>query len=208
VFALICGYFFAAPLFVMNQSTIRHVISMMPLLLLFFMPAITMRLFSEEIKVGTIEILATQPVFDYEILLGKYLAATGFFVVTVACTLIFPVTLLFVGRPDIGQMFAQYIGVIFLGAMFAAIGTFSSTLTKNQIVAFIIGFLVCFVIFIVGKLTMFMPSFLVGAIDFIGIDTHFENISRGVIDTRDILYFVSMIVLFLYASLAVLKAKK
>ena len=107
VFLFIIGYFFAAPLFIMNSATLRGVVDIIPLIMLFIIPALTMRLYSEEIKSGTIEILYTQPVYDYEILFGKYFSAVLFYSVILATTLIFPLILILIGSPDIGQIVAQ-----------------------------------------------------------------------------------------------------
>jgi len=208
VFLLITGYFFAVPLFIINQATLRHLVNLLPLMFLFFIPAITMRLFSEEIKVGTIEILLTQPVNDYEILIGKYIAGVVFISVGILATFFYPITLIFIGKLDIGQTIAQYIGLFFLIIMFSSIGIFGSILTKNQIVAFIISFVICFAFFIIGKLNMLVPPVFVKLVDFIGIDSHFENITRGVIDTRDIIYFLSIAGLFLISTLAIFRSRK
>lgn len=209
VFLLIAGYFFTAPLFIVNQATIRHFIDLVPLLYIFFIPAITMRLFAEEYKSGTIEILVTLPVEDYEILIGKYLSTVVFVIIAVLSTLIFPITVTLLGQIDWGQVIASYIGLVFTAAAFLAIGIFSSVLTKNQIIAFIIGFLICFSLFILGKISgVFVSPVFALLVDFIGLDRHFENISRGVIDTKDILYYLSIVVLFLYATLCIIKSRK
>jgi ABC-2 type transport system permease protein len=208
VFLLVCGYFYSAPIFVINKPIIRHFVTLLPLLYLFFIPAITMRLFAEEIHSGTIEILFTQPIKDYEILLGKYFSAVCFITIIILCTLFYPISLLLIGKLDIGQTIAAYIGLILLGSSFAAVGVFSSALTKNQIVAFIISFVICFIFFILGKITTFIPSFISSVADYVGIDRHFENIARGVIDTRDIIYYFSIIIFFLYSTLYVLKTRR
>lgn len=208
LFLLITGYFFVSPLFIMNQATIRHFVDMMPLLMLFFVPAVTMKSFAEEMKFGTLEILATQPVEDYEIILGKYASAVAFVFTGFLFTLFYPLTLILISRIDIGQVIAQYIGIFLLVSFYASIGIFSSILTKNQVVAFIVSFVICFAFFVIGKLSQIAPPFLIGVIDFIGIDSHFENISRGVLDTRDFIYFLSISFFFLFSTLGLFKSKR
>lgn len=208
VFLLVTGYLYVLPLFISKEATIRQLIGTMPVIYLFLIPAITMRLFSEEIKSGTLEILFTQPVNDYEVLFGKYLAALIFLSITIICTLFYPLSLLFLGRPDIGQVISSYIGLILLGGALISVGTLASALTKNQIVSFIMALGICFIFFFLGKMTMLVPPFFGNIIDYIGIDRHYENIARGVLDTRDIIYYLSVAAFFLYSALYVLKNRK
>lgn len=208
LFLLICGYFFAAPLFLLNQSDLRNIMDLLPLMYLFFIPAITMRLFSEELKSGTIEILFTLPFKDYEVLIGKYLAGTALIFICTLTTLYYTVMLIVVGRPDLGQIAASYAGLFLLGAMFSAVGVFASTLSKNQIVSFIVAFVICFFFYMAGKIAVFVPPALQGIINFISNDSHFDNMSRGVIDTRDVIYYFSVSAFFVYSGLAAIKGKK
>lgn len=208
IFLLISGYFFAAPLFLINQSGIRHLMDLLPLLYLFFIPAITMRLFSEEIKSGTIEILFTLPLKDYEVLIAKYLSSVALIFICTSTTLFFTLLLLFVGSPDIGQIASTYIGLFLLSTMFSAIGVFGSALGKNQIVAFIVTFVICFFFYLAGKLTAFVPPAIQGLISFLGNDSHFENFTRGLIDSRDIIYYVSVSAFFIFAGLSLIEKRK
>ncbi|MEW6040025.1 MAG: ABC transporter permease subunit [Elusimicrobiota bacterium] len=208
LFLLICGYFFATPLFLINQASIRHLMDLLPLLYLFFIPAITMRLFAEEQKTGTIEILFTLPLNDYEILIAKYLSSTILIIICTLITLFYTALLFLVGSPDLGQIISTYIGLFLMCAMFSAVGVFGSTLTKNQIVSFIITFVICFFFYLVGKISVFIPPALQEIINFIGNDVHFENISRGLIDTRDVIYYVSICAFFLYTALVIIKSRK
>ncbi|OGS20833.1 MAG: hypothetical protein A2252_00255 [Elusimicrobia bacterium RIFOXYA2_FULL_39_19] len=208
LFLMLSGYFFSLQLFVSNNASVRPVIDLMPLMFLFFVPAITMRLFSEEIKSGTIEILSTLPLKEEEIILGKYLSAVALIAICVITTLFYPFLVFLLGRPDLGQIFSAYMGTILIGSTFAAIGIFCSSISKNQIISFIAGFVICFVFYIIGQTAMFLPGLLADIANYTGISAHFENFTRGVADTRDILYFLSIITLFLYATLAVLKTKK
>lgn len=197
IFLIISGFFFGRPLFVQNYSTMRHYFDVLPLFLLFFIPAITMRIYSEEYKSGTIELMYTIPYSKVEILLGKYLAALIVSIGGIVLTLFYPFILILLGKPDIGVIISGYFGVLFLCMFFTSIGVFSSSLTKNQIVSFIIAFFICFVFFIIGKIGMFLPQWL----SYIGIDFHYDNFIRGVLDVRDIIFFISLTFLFLYFTL-------
>jgi len=196
VMLLMSGWFFVSSLFIANESAITSFVDVTPLLLVFFIPAITMRLFAEEVRMGTIEILATLPVKDYEIIISKYLAAAAVLLISVLLTLIYPLSLLLIGKLDAGEIFCSYLGIILLGSSFVAIGLFTSSLTKNQIIAFLLSFVICFVLFLAGKVLNVIPAGMVSLVEYAGVDSHFENIIKGVIDTRDIVYFSSIIVFF------------
>jgi ABC-2 type transport system permease protein len=208
IYLLFAGWFFASPLFLINQITIDHVLENMPLLFIFFIPAITMRLMAEETKIGTIETLSTLPIEDYEIILGKYIAVVVLFFIAILGTLVHPISLSFLGSLDWGQVGASYLGLFFMGCSYLAIGVFASSLTRNQIVAFIIGLSLCFVFFIIGKMLIVVPGFLKNIADFIGMDSHVSNISKGIIDTRDLLYFASVIAALLYGTLLVVTNRR
>jgi len=155
VFLLIMGWLFVTPLFQMNQSTLDTFLGPLPLILSFVIPALTMRSFSEEFKTGTIEYLSTLPIRDYEVVLAKYLAAMGMLGVLMLFTLVFPVVLLIAGHPDVGRMVGAYVSIIGLGSFFSAIGVWSSSMTRNQVVAFIVGFFVCFIFFLLHRMADF-----------------------------------------------------
>ena len=198
IFLLLSGWFFASPLFINNQANLRTLFSIIPLLYLFFIPAITMGLLSREKNTGTIEILATLPIKDTQIIMGKFWASVSLIGVGLLLTLVHFITILLLGtNVDFGAIFCGYIGLIFLGAVYSSIGIFASSITSNQIVALIISFFIIFFLFVIKFFLMFVPDFMVGIFQFLSIDYHFSNIIRGVIDTRNIIYFVSLIVLFL-----------
>jgi len=207
-FLLVNGFFFSTSLFLNNQATIAGFVSNIPLFFLFFIPAITMRLFAEEVKSGTIEILTTLPVKDYEIIVGKYLSAFALLSVALILTLIHPVTVSFIGDIDFGRILGTYLGLFLLGACFISVGIFSSSLTKNQIVAFIICFFVCFTFFIIGKLLIVVPVGLVPLVEFLGVDSHFENIAKGIIDSRDLVYYLSVIGFFYMMTLYLVGSRR
>jgi ABC-2 type transport system permease protein len=161
---------------------------------------VTMRLFSEELNVGSYEILLTMPVTYREVVLGKFLASVAFVTAMLLPTLAYPVTITFLGDLDWGPVAGGYVGAILLGASFSAVGLFASSLTRNQIVAFIVGVAICFALVLIDKILFFLPTPLVGILEYLGADYHFENISKGILDSRDIIYFLSLIFISLYAT--------
>lgn len=185
-----------------------------PYMFLFLVPAITMRAFSEEMKSRTMEFLITKPITDWQIILGKYFAAVFLVLFALLPTLLFMATVWWLGSPvgnlDVGATVGAYIGLFFLGAIFAAIGVFTSALTDNQIIAFILGVFLCFIFyqgfeFLAGVKTLDgINAFLLK----IGIYEHYQSISRGVIDSRDILYYLSFITITLIGTKMVLNAKR
>lgn len=193
VFLSIIGWFFSSNLFLQNLATMRVVFELVPLVFLFFVPAITMRLLAEERKAGTLELLITKPVSDVEIVLGKFLAGWALVAATLLPTIIFLISLMILGSPDVGPVIAGYAGLLLMGGVYVAIGLFASSLTENQIVAFIVGFLIIFVLYMLDKVLIYIPSAFASTFEFLAIDTHFSNIARGVVDSRDVIYFVSLL---------------
>ena len=186
-----------------------------PVLFIFLIPAITMRSFAEESQQKTLELLFTKPVTDRQIILGKYFANLTLVLIAILPTIIYYISLYRLGAPvgniDSGAVFGSYIGLIFLAGVFVAVGMFSSALTNNQVIAFIVAIVISVVLqwgfYVVGKLPVFWGVWD----DFIqkfGIDYHYSSISKGLIDTRDILYFISVIIIFLLITQYVIKGKK
>lgn len=208
VFLVMSGWFFTSSLFLIGQSSMGAFLSIAPLLFTFFIPAITMKLFSEELKLGTIEVLTTLPIKDSEIVLAKYLSALFVITVAIGLTLIYPVTLIIIGKIDAGEIFCTYIGLLLTGAAFASIGLFTSSITKNQIIAFILGFMICFVLFLLGKSLALAPPGLIDLLEYISIDSHVNNISKGVIDSRDLVYFGSIIGFFYILTLSWVSSRR
>jgi len=200
IFLIVTGWFFFSTFFLFNQADLRNFFSLLPVVFAFVVPAVTMRLFSEELNVGSYEILLTMPVTYREVVLGKFLASVAFVTAMLLPTLAYPVTIAFLGDLDWGPVAGGYVGAIFLGASFSAVGLFASSLTRNQIVAFIVGVAICFALVLIDKILFFLPSPLVGVLEYLGADYHFENISKGILDSRDIIYFLSVIFISLYAT--------
>jgi len=207
VFLIITGWFFFTPFFLQNQASLRNFFSLLPLVFAFVVPAITMRLLSEEFSVGSYETLLTLPVTYRDVVLGKFLAAAGFTAVMLAPTLLYPLTVSVLGSLDWGPVLGGYIGALLLGAAFSAIGLLSSSLTRNQIVAFIVGTAICFGLCLIDKMLFFLPQSLLGFFEYLGADFHFQNIAKGILDTRDILYFVSVGFIGLYGANLAMREK-
>jgi len=186
-----------------------------PWVFMFLIPAVTMRSFSEELKSGTIEQLSTRPVTDMQIILGKYFASVFLIVFALIPTLVYYYTVYTLGSPkgnlDSGAIWGSYIGLILLGGSFTAIGIFSSSLTSNQIISFIISVFFCFVFFTAfdsfSELSLFAGK-VDTIIQSIGIDYHYQSISKGVVDTRDLFYFISIIVVFILFTKISLESRK
>ena len=193
VFLVILGWFFTSNLFLVNVATMRTVFEMTPFLLLFFAPAITMRLISEEKKSGTLELLLTKPVKEYEIVVGKFLAAWALYFFALVPTFSYFITVSLLGSLDVGPVIGGYLGLLFVGAVFLAVSVFGSSITENQVVAFIVSFLVVFILFILDKVLLYAPSSLASTLEYLSIDYHFSNIARGVIDSRDVIYYLSAV---------------
>ncbi len=209
VFLLINSWFFTSTFFLINQSDLRQLFSLAPLTFLFFVPAITMSLVAKEKNDGTLEFLTTMPISDTEIIVGKFLSAVSLLSTALLFTLIHFLTLMIVGTNiDIGSLISGYLGLIILGAAYTSIGIFASTITENQITSFIISFLIIFIFFILNKILILVPDFLTSIIQYISIDYHLSNISKGVIDTRNIIYFGSIITFFLMLSTRILEMRK
>lgn len=200
IFLLITGWFFFSTFFLIEQANLRNFFSLLPFVFSLVVPAITMRLFSEELNLGSYETLLTLPVTPRQVILGKFLASTVFIAAMLLPTLVYAFTVALLGQLDWGPIVGGYLGAILMGGAFAAIGLFASSLTRNQIVAFIIGLAICFSLTLVDKILFFLPASLMSILHFIGTDSHFQNISKGIIDSRDIVYFLSIMFIGLYAT--------
>jgi ABC-2 type transport system permease protein len=187
-----------------GYATLDSFFGLAPYVFIFLIPAITMRSFAEEINTGTIELLSTRPVTELDIILGKYFAALLLVFVSIIPTFIYFYTVYAlaspVGNVDVGGILGSYFGLFFLGAVFVAIGIFCSSITSNQIVAFIVGVFLCFFLYLAfGYLSQF--GIFIGKNDYLveslGLSSHYDAMGKGVIDTRDVVYFLSVISLFI-----------
>ena len=208
VFLLLNGLFlFVFPdtnVFDYGYATLEKFFELAPWILLLLVPAITMRSFSDEFRAGTFEILRTRPITSWQVLLGKYFGS----LVVVLCSLLPTILYVFTiqtlpseGGIDTGGTIGSYFGLVFLAAAFTAIGICCSSFSNNAVIAFLIAAFVCFIMYNAFNAVSRIPSFASGAdyyIEMLGIDFHYRSISRGVVDSRDLIYFLSLIVLFLF----------
>lgn len=202
-------------IFEYSYATLDQLFDLSPLIFMFLIPAITMRSFAEEKQSGTIELLVTRPLTDLQIILGKFLACVSLLIFALIPTLIYYITVYNLGSPvgniDSGATWGSYLGLIMLGAGFVSMGIFASSLTKNQIVAFIIAIFLCFTFYWLFDMVSRAPVF-VGKIDDIiqmfGIEYHYRSISRGVVDSRDVVYFFSVTAFFIAATKVSLESRK
>ncbi len=201
VFLLISGYLYFSTLFLAGQSSLRSFFAVTPLLLVIFAPAITMRLVAEEIRSGTLELLTTMPVRDHEVVFGKFLAALALMASALGVTVFYAVTIAAVGDLDWGPVVGGYLGLLLVASALAAVGLATSTWTRNQIVAFILGLLVCLALWLADKVTLFVPEALGRVLEYLSVDFHFRNIARGVVDSRDLLYYLSVCAVALFVAI-------
>jgi ABC-2 type transport system permease protein len=203
-------FFFVQDFFKQGQVSMRGYFAALPWVFLFFVPAITMRLWAEEKKMGTVELLLTMPIREWEVVMGKFLASFAFLAITLLFSLTIPFTLMYLGKPDIGVLVGSYVGALFLGSAYLAIGLYISSLTENQVVAFIISLAVIFVLLLIGIAPIYMNALgsIVAVCEYVSLLSHFNNVTRGVIDSRDVIYYVSVIVLFLYLNVKNIEARK
>ncbi len=198
-----------------GYATLDSFFSIAPYIFIFLIPAITMRSFAEEINTGTIELLSTRPVTELQIILGKYFAALLLVLIAIIPTSIYFYTVYILASPvgniDVGGILGSYFGLFFLGAVFVAIGIFCSSITSNQIVAFILGVFLCFFIYLAfSYLSQF--GIFVGKNDYLvesfGLSAHYDAMGKGVIDTRDVVYFLSVISAFILFTRTALSARR
>lgn len=200
IFLVVTGWFFFSTFFIYNQASLRSFFALLPIMFSFVVPAVTMRLFSEELSVGSYEMLLTLPVTKGQVVVGKFLAGTLFVAAMLVPTLAYPVSISFLGGLDWGPVLGGYLGAVLLGGAFCAVGLLASSLTRNQIVAFIIGTAICFALTMLDKFLFFLPETMLGVFSYLGADVHFKTIAKGVVDSRDLLYFFSVIFVGLYGT--------
>jgi len=206
--------FYLGGFYEQGQADLRAFFNFHPWLYLFLVPAISMRLWAEERKSGSVELLMTLPITPWQAVLGKYLAAWAFTGIALALTFPIWITVNYLGDPDNGTILAAYVGSLLMAGGFLAIGSCVSAFTRNQVIAFVISVVVCFGFLLSGfpmVLDVFQgwaPQVIVDAVASLSFLTHFANISRGVIDFRDLVYFGLLIGAFLYANTIVLQWKQ
>jgi len=199
VFLVVVGmkFFVVDKFFDTGEASLRSFFSLVPAFFVFYLPAIAMRLVSEEKRLGTFELLATLPVGDAEIVLGKFLGALGFLAKTLALTLVYPLILGLLGDPDFGAIGGGYLGLVLIGSTFLAIGIMCSAWTNSQIVAYILGAVLSSLFYFIDSI---LTAFWEGArrvAEYASFSSHFGNFTRGVVDTRDVVFFLTVTALAL-----------
>jgi ABC-2 type transport system permease protein len=210
VFLLLVGGFslYFQDILAAGVATMRTVFFWSAVFFLLLIPAVTMRLFAEERRTGSLELLVTLPVGEPEIVLGKYLASLSLIATALLLTLSYPITLGMLGDLDLGPVIGGYIGLFLLGAAFAAIGAAASALTSNQVVAFLIALIVCMVPFVSGYALAKVPTNVLPIVQYMSFDYHFNNLARGVIDSRNLIFYGSVIGLFLHLAVFSLERRR
>jgi ABC-2 type transport system permease protein len=209
LFLLITGALFWLNYFQeISVLSMRSYFNQAPLFLAFFAPAITMGLLSMEKRSGTLELMMTMPVSDFQIVTGKFLAAVTLLAVVFAMTLPYPYTLASLGDLDMGAVAAGYIGLLLLGATYSAIGIMASSWTRDQVVAILVAFSICFFLYLIDQLVGQPTGATAHAIEYLSTNYHFQNIARGVVDVRNVVYYLSVIVVCLMVAQASIASRR
>ncbi len=215
IFLFFSGYLtFKQGFFEMRQADMRAFFMNLPLLFVFMVPSAAMRLWAEERRVGSIELLFTLPITVTQAVLGKFFAAWLFLAIALALTFPMPITVCYLGDPDIGLIITGYLGSFLMAGGFLAIGCFFSVVSKNQVISFVLSVVACAVLVFAGRpttlnyLSTFFPAGLVSAVETMSFQTHFESIQKGVLEFKDLSYFVLLIVGWIAASSIVLDERK
>ena len=191
-----------------TDSVLRPLFSNVSVILLLLMPLVTMRLFAEERRSGTIELLLTYPVRDGAVLLGKYLAGLTLYAMMLAMTLFYPLLVAYFARVEWGPLATGYLGLLLMGATFLAVGIFASSLTENQIVASIITFGVLLIFWVIGWSSDYLGGTWGRVLSHLSLIEHFDSFAKGVLDTRDVLYYVDFTIVALFLTLRSLEARR
>lgn len=209
VFLIIIGWLFIQTFFLSAQASMREFFDLLPIVFMFFLPAATMAAWSEEKRSGTIEVLTTFPVRSFQLVLAKFFASFIFLAIMLFLTILIPIMVTELGLPDKGVIIAGYIGSLLLGAAYIAVGLWVSSITKNQIVSFILAVVIIFAFYIIGNsfITGSLPLAIAGAAKFISFSAHFNSILRGVISLADVVYYFSVIAFFLFLNARVISLR-
>jgi ABC-2 type transport system permease protein len=206
IFLIITGIFFGTSASTFIETSISGIWSFWGQLVLMAMAAlITMRLIAEERKIGTLELLLTAPVRDSEIILGKFLGSLGLLAAMLVLTLYYPLLLQIFGDPDIGPIFSCYVGLFLLGAACLSIGIFASSVTSNQIVAVVLAGIILFALWFLGIMAGYLPESVAEVIKYFSLSYYFSDFVTGIIDTRGIIFYLSMAILFLFLAIRTLE---
>ena len=208
LFLTITGYGFAWDQSTYMETTIRGFLGWGSFFLLFLAPALTMRLFAKELELGTIELIFTAPVRDIELVAGKYLASLGILSAMLILTLYYPSLLFIYGDPEWGPIASGYLGIFLLGAVFLSVGLFASSLTSNQVVAFVLAGAIIFIFWFLESAATSLGGLVGVVLLYISLSYHFPDFGRGVIDTGAIIFYLSVIALFLFLTLRSVESRR
>ncbi|MCP4364329.1 MAG: ABC transporter permease subunit [Planctomycetes bacterium] len=208
IFLIFSGYFFATILAMTQQASLAYSLANTQFILSIIAPIITMKLLSDEVRSGTIEMLMTAPVTDFEVVFGKFLAAWFLYLVMLAPTLLYVVFLQWVGQPDMGPVMSSYIGLALMGSMFISIGLMMSSFTKSQMIAGISGIVTLVILFFMGYAASGTNVWYAAALQYIGTYSHWEPFTKGLVDTKDILYYVTITALCLFITVRMVESRK
>ncbi len=209
VFLVISGWLFIQTFFLSAQASMREFFDLLPIIFMFFLPAATMAAWSEEKRSGTIEVLTTFPVRSSELVLAKFVSSFIFLAIMLFATLTIPLMAANLGTPDKGMILAGYIGSLMLGAAYIAVGLWVSSITKNQIVSFILAVVIIFGFYIIGNSFIIgsLPIQIASAAKFLSFSAHFNSILRGVISLADAVYYLSVVAFFLFLNARVISLR-
>jgi len=208
LFLVIAGVLFSGPFSRVSEATLRYWIGNVSVIWLIVLPAFTMRLLAEEARSGTIELLLTNPVRDFEVVLGKYLAALGSLLGILALTLYYPAVLFIFGSPDGGPILTSYVGIILQGAAFLAVGLWASSFTQNQIIAYFLSFAILLIMWLGDLVADAIGKPGSDAMRYLSVPSHFQDFSRGVIDTTHVIYFLSIVAAALFLAYLSLQTRR
>lgn len=206
IFLLLAGWFFSTMMFKAGKAELRQLFSILHMVYLFFIPALTMGMVAKEKANRTLELLATLPIRLKAIVWGKWLAAVSLLLLILLFTFVQLLTVMIIGENvDLGAILVGYFGLLFVGAAYCAIGIFASTLQSNQVLAFVLGFVICLFFFSLQYILVLIPAGIADFFQFLSFDYHLQNFLKGVIDTRDIIYLGSLVLGFMLLAEFILK---
>ncbi len=210
IFLIVLGIFFSSLTFVPGgEASLRRLVDLMPVILVIFLPILTMRLFAEEFRSGTIETLMTAPVGETDIVLGKFFGALLFYVVMLATTLVYAVIVAAFGSLDVGLLLSTYLGLILLGSLYLSVGLFFSACTRNQIIAVVCSVVLLLIFtFLADFLAMGRTGWLGLLLHHLSIQQHFHDFTRGLVDTNHVVFFLTSTGLFLFLTIKVLETRR
>jgi ABC-2 type transport system permease protein len=208
IFLFLMGYLFERILYLSREATLQYVFYNMVTVFMLLLPLITMRLFAEERRAGTLEVLLTSPVRDWEVVLGKYLASLSILVLALALTGLYAVILAIIGKPEWGPLLSGYLGMLLFGGAVLAIGLLTSSWTRNQVIAAFVAVIIVLFLWVIDALSSSASGALAGLPSYLSIARHYDDFLSGVIDTRHLVYYASVIAIALFMTVRSLESRK